>query len=197
MHVKIEDLPTAVQNALRAHGYHRKDISVEESESYTPQGPGGQGSRSVCTVVNCITGERKTEIGSWGGANMFTQNSVDTDSKTYPIPPNCAVIKGSIGEKAWLYVYVAPGMTIGLLPPAVEMSDDEKRALAVIRGIRGGHRADYFSRHRLGAYGGENAHVQRLKALGFVTVNRGGAIAVTTEGRNVDLPRKIGDDYVP
>ena len=50
--------------------------------------------------------------------------------------------------------------------------------------MRGGYRADEFARAGLGKYGADNPLVVELAAAGLVSINKAGAVAVTTAGRN-------------
>jgi hypothetical protein len=169
--------------------YRRADVAVTESATYSPQeGTAGfQGNRGFCIVVNVATGATHATVGAWGGGNGFGANAVDNDRSDYAIPPNCAVITGESGGRgSFARIKVAPGMLVGILPAAtsVELPESSALALCVIAGIKGGHRAEYFSRAKLGAYGPENPAVVDLAARKLVSVNRGGAIMLTTDGRN-------------
>jgi hypothetical protein len=98
IHVETKTLPDSLRDALRALGYFGRDIDVTVAASFRPSGAFGDGYRAVCSVVNLSTGERKAEIGSWGGANMFEAKPVDhADGLT--LPPGYAAIHGSIGYK--------------------------------------------------------------------------------------------------
>ena len=95
MYTQVKDLPESIQSALSSLGYGRKDISLEVAESISPRVGGGDGLRGFCCIVNIENGERKTDVGSWGGSNMFQEsavNRVDSDDNNYIIPPNFAVI---------------------------------------------------------------------------------------------------------
>jgi hypothetical protein len=91
MYTQVKDLPETIQSALNSLNYGRKDISLEVAESISPRVGGGDGLRGFCCIVNIETGERKTEVGSWGGSSMFQEsavNPVDSDHTDYVIPPN-------------------------------------------------------------------------------------------------------------
>jgi hypothetical protein len=197
-HIRLTDLPAPIRTALEGCGYHKADVEVSEAPIYSPaEGTAGfTGNRGYCVVVNVGTGERHESVGAWGGTNPFGAKAVDHDRAEYPIPPNCAVVYGESGGRgAFFRVKVAPGMLVGVLPAAGDtvLSRETSLALSVIGGIRGGHRADYFSRLKLGAYGPQNPHVVDLVGRKLLTANKGGAIAITTEGRNVraSLPTEI------
>ena len=73
------------------------------------------------------------------------------------------------------------------VPPApTELTADERKALDVICGIKGGHhRRDEWARRSLpGEYGPQNLLVASLADERLVTVNRAGAVAATTAGGN-------------
>lgn len=197
MHIRMTDLPAAIRSALESCGYHRADVEVSEAATYSPKGTTAfEGNRGYCVVVNVATGEQHAEVGAWGGANGFSAHAVDHDANEYPIPPNCAVVAGENGGRgAFFRVKVAPGMMAGILPPAADdaLPESSGLALAVIAGIKGGARGDYFDRLGLGAYGAANPAVAVLVARKLVSVNKAGAIAITTEGRNARsmLPASI------
>lgn len=187
MHVETSQLPRAIQAALAEVGYGRKDIGVSAAESFTPSVGGGQGYKGFCAIVDLATGERRVSWGSWGGSNMFNPtNIVDLDTEAKPLLPNLAVIKGQIGggHPAYASVTVHPSTLAPLLPPATDVTAQEKRACAIIAGYKSFARAEYFASAGLGEYGPTNPVIVACAAKGLVKVNKGGAVAITTAGRN-------------
>lgn len=185
MHIELENLPRSLQSALAAHGYRKKDIEVEGSETFCVQDAGGQGRRGFCTVVNIDTGVRETTHGSWGGANMFNpQNAVDLDDSYKPIPDGFAVIKGSSGNYLTARILVNPSNLTKLIPDSNEdeLSELEKKALRVFR-LRGGYRKDEASREGL-VYSAKNPLFAGLIASGHIKANKAGAMSITTKGKN-------------
>jgi hypothetical protein len=189
MHIETKQLPRSLQAALVGVGYGRRDIALRARDSYCLQQGSGKGGRAFVVAVNITTGQRQATHGSWGGANMFNpQNHVDLDTTKRPLPPGFAIIEGSEGGGRPVYatISVHPDNLAKLLPaaPSVELSKQDKNALNIIGGIKSGYRANEFSRAGLGPYGPDNPHVVKLVELGFLKVNRAGAISITTAGRN-------------
>ena len=87
------------------------------------------------------------------------------------MPPNCVLVEGGwfCGKPATVRIHTRPdGLTPQLAPPPVELSGPERKALAIVRGIKGGCRPEYFDRAGLGAYGKLNPHIVMLRAKGLV-----------------------------
>lgn len=187
LYVDVVALPATLQRALASVGYGRKNISVEASETYSPLVAGGDGYRGFCVAVNLATGETRGSRGSWGGANAFSPgNAVDLDSGEHPLAPGFAVINGHEGgsRPVWAGLTVHPGDLAPLLPAgAPELSEDEKRALGIIAGFKGGYRADEFRRYGL-EYDPAGTLLRGLERKGLVKINRAGGVQVTTAGRN-------------
>lgn len=104
------------------------------------------------------------------------------------LPPNTCLVEGGYyrGKPRSFRIHLRDENLAKLLPaPSAEISEKAKSALNIIRSMRGGYRADEFSRAGLGAYGQTNPLVVELQSAGFVTINKAGAIAITTAGRNV------------
>lgn len=193
-YIAVRELPDSLQSALRSVGYGRKDIEVKTGTSYSVQGIAGDGERAFTVAVNLDTGQFQTEMGSWGGANMFTRNHVDSDKASRPLPVNGVVIKGHSGGGRPVYAYIVanPAAMTKLLPETTEqeLTKEEIKALNIIAGIKGGYRARYFDDHRLGTYGTTNPHLVSLAAKGLVKIT-GVGVAVTTEGRNVREKNRV------
>lgn len=103
------------------------------------------------------------------------------------LPPNCCLVQGGTfcGKPATYRIHLREENLAKLLPaPSAEISDGAKSALRIICSIKGGYRQDEFTRSGLGRYGADSPLIQELKSAGFVTINKAGAIAVTTAGRN-------------
>ena len=188
IHVTVRELPAPLQKVLREVRYNRKDIGVETSTTYDPGGAGGNGYRAFTAAVNLETGQYKILWGSWGGANIFTQNQVDLDTSSRPIPPNGAVVKGEIGGTGPVYAHIliGPANLAKLLPApaeALDLSPEEIKALRIISEIRGGVRSGAFEYRGLGAYGPNNPHIQSLAQKGLVKV-MGSGIMITLTGKN-------------
>lgn len=187
-HVAVKDLSAPLQDALKAHGYGRQDIRVEPGATIDVTVAGGAGQRGFVTVVNLDTGRRHTEQGSWGGANMFGHNDVDTGG-VIEIPRNGAVIKGTRGGgvPVWAYITAHPDVVPRLLPSGEteELSDLEQHALYCFACIKGGaYRSEELARRRVPA-----SVVDGLVERGYLKRNRAGATAITTKGKNAPRAR--------
>jgi len=182
-----KDLPQGIRNVLKEVDYGRRDIRVIPSNTYSPVDPGGEGRRGFTAVVDLGTGRYKLEWGSWGGANMFNpKNQVDLDDKNYPIPMNGAVVKGFIGGTPYASVYVNPDNLQKLLPSEtqVELSEDEKKALKIIKSYKAGSRGEAFGREGLGKYDPKNPIIVKLLGEGLVKLT-GVGLQITLSGKNM------------
>ena len=185
----VKDLPAPLIAALKEVGYGRRDIRVETATSYSPGGAGGDGFRSFSVAVDLDTGHSKVLWGSWGGANMFNpQNQVDLDDKSYPLPTNGAVVKGTTGGSRPVYAYIVVNAAnmAKLLPASdvAELTPQEMKALHSIGGLKSSGRADEFRRNGLGEYGPANPLVKALVEKKMLKVSPSG-ITLTLDGKNV------------
>lgn len=181
MYVQTSELPETLQSALLSCGYHRKDIEVEARETASVRVGGGSGYRGFVVLVDIATGRQETHTGSWGGANMFNpKNAVDLDGTERPIVPGLAVIKGSQGGGRPVYATIAlhPDNVAKYLPAPPAVTEREGKILGYIP-----YKSDYRKKEleRMGATAEE---VEALVSRGFIARNRGGAMSLTTAGRN-------------
>jgi len=183
---KVKDLPETIQSALISLGYNRSDIKIEAAESVSPSVGGGDGLRGFCCMVNIVTGETKTMIGSWGGSNAFTQsaiNPVDSDYTNYKIPDNIAVIKGNEGGSHPVYatITVSTANIIKALPGVVELSPRDKWILYGYKGLTSAGRKNEYSRNNDVP---SAADLKRLVDMGLLKQNAAGHCQITTAGKN-------------
>lgn len=184
--VAVKDLPPVLQRALKEVSYGKRDIEIEAKSSVSVQGAGGDGYQEFAVILNLETGESKTLMGSWGGANPFSpRNQVDLDDRQHAIPMNGAVIKGTRGGGRPVYatIYLNPGNMNTLLAPPVDLTPQEDVALAIIGAIKPAYRGDSFSRKGLGQYVAGNPLIKSLEAKGLVKTT-GAGIQITTAGKN-------------
>jgi len=187
LYVPVKDLPVSLQQALDRLGYHSKDITVDAATTYDLQVSSGDGQKGFCTAVNLVTGASETVQGSWGGANIFNPtNPVDLDSTTRNLPEGFAVIKGHTGNKTFAYVLVPPANLQKLLPPRVEVTDNELKALACFH-YKSGYRAKEFNRYHIGVLDKDNPIIQSLQAKGLIKINANGSMQITTTGKNIKV----------
>jgi hypothetical protein len=181
----VSDLPAAIQRALSSVKYGRKDIRVETGEKVSPFGGGQDGYREFVLIVNLSTGEYDGEYGSWGGSNPFNRtNRVDNDTKSYEIPPNFAVIKGSTGggKPVYAYLTVRPDMVAGWLPAPTSLNPRQQYIIDVLKGYNPRGRKDEFNRYR--RVPPSAAEFEALKDKGLVKINKAGSVSLTVEGKN-------------
>ena len=184
MYISLTDLPGAIQSALTSYGYRRQDIAVTAAETYSPHVAGGSGQRGFCVCVDVSTGTKEERVGSWGGANIFNaRNQVDLDTSEYPIPPNCAVITGSRGDKTFASVVVHPAMMPALLPSADNTVTDADRAwLYILRTFKSAYRKD--GARSAGVPWPNADRLAFLQGKGLIKVNKAGSVRITTDGKN-------------
>ncbi len=179
--VRTRELPQSLQDALASVGYHRPDIAIEVAERTRLCGAYGDGYCAFAVGVNVNTGARQLHKGSRGGGNPYCNAIVDAQP-TLDLPPGRAVILGLAGggRPVSARIVVGPGtMNPQLLAPVSDVTDKERKILAVYGGIKGGHRDGYL--RRLGA---TPAEIDSLIARGFLSRNKAGATAITTAGKN-------------
>ena len=188
MYIPVKDLPPALQSALAAVDYAKKDVEVNAADKVSIQVGGGQGSKGFAIVVNLMTGQHKVMEGSWGGANMFNpRNQVDLDRNEHTIPEGGAVVKGTMGYGGtWAVIYVHPASLAPLLPTQKsELTEKQRKILAVFKQLISSARKEYL--HRLKA---TQQDIEELIAGGYLKRNAAGSISITTLGKN-----NAGRDY--
>jgi hypothetical protein len=188
-YVLVANCPQGIKNVLDEVGYHRKDIKVESSSTYSPQAQSGEGKKAFTAAVDLASGNYKITWGSWGGGNPFEPKQVDLDTSVYPIPYNAAIVQGSIGGTSPVYAYVKvhPDNFQKLLPSGQEdmdYSEQEKKALKIIKTYKAGSRKEGFYREELGPYSTENPIVQKFIKNGLIKVT-GTGIQITLDGKNL------------
>ena len=145
------------------------------------------GSKDEYRLVNLKTGEVWMMPSSHPAFDRRPDGQRMGNIEISELPENVALLSGGtfMGKPATVTVHLRQENMTPLLPaPKVELSENERRALDVIRAIKGGYRQDEFSRRGLGRYGADNEIVKGLAARGLVKVNKAGAIAATLEGEN-------------
>jgi len=174
MHIKVKDLPNSIKSALHEISYGRDDIELFVAETISPRCPSGDGSRGVFVAIDIATGARNISYGSWGGSNMFEQKIVDVVDTPFPIPPNCAVIKGSCGNRTFVSLYLNPINAAPLLPASpVELDFDEAKCLYAFKGLKPAYRKGVYKEDAL----------ERMILRGFIKRTKVGC-QITTDGRN-------------
>lgn len=186
MHVDIKELSPALRDALAAVGYGARDVEVVPAQTVDPTVGGGAGMRGFCTIVNLDTGARRTVNGSWGGSNPLAHSPVDGTAERIELPENGAVVKGTRGyPRTFATIYAHPSAAGGMALPSGapaddQLSDEDHQALYCFAAIKGGH----YRRDEMQRRGVSEATVGSLILRGYLKRNRGGATAITTQGKN-------------
>jgi hypothetical protein len=181
MFAPVATLPAPIRKVLSEVGYARKDIGISARVETTLACAGGDGHKAFVAIVNLGTGESKTTWGSWGGSNMFApHNAVDTDDKAYQIPPNGAIVRGSIGGSVYASVEVHPATLAPMLPAKATLTDKERSILCAFRSLKSGPYRQDALRQADAASEDLNALVER----GLLKRNAAGSTQITTEGKN-------------
>ena len=184
MYSKVKELPETIQSALSALGYTRADIEIEVSESVSPFVGGDDGYRGFCSIVDIVTGQKDTKVGSWGGSNAFNPNNqVDCDIASYTIPSNVAVIKGRSGgcHPVYATITLSPDNIVKLLPVVDQLNAREKWILYVMKSLTSAGRKNEWSRYNDQP---SMAELKALEARGFLKINKAGSAQITTDGKN-------------
>lgn len=189
MYVETKSLPSVLRTALKHAGHHCKDIEIETTESISPQSWGDDGSRGFFGAVDLVTGHTETQLGSWGGPNMFAAPRVDVDRDRYQIPKNVVCIQGQVGGRVYLGLYCRPEQLQKLLPPqdSVDLSGIAHQALYCFREFKGGQ----YRRNELKRRNVRESDVDDLVTTGHLKRSKAGSIQVTTKGKNVCIPSSI------
>lgn len=186
--VVVKELPDALQKALKAIGYGRRDVGVETATKFRPnEGMAGfEGSKGFVCVVDLKSGRFKIHEGDWGGGGS---RQVDVDDRPQSIPTNGAVIIGERGGRGtFAHIKVSPANFQAILPrPAGEIEKDERKALEIIRSYKTSYRKEEFEYLKLGPYGPDNPLIKSLADKGFVKIDSRGGIQITTDGKNALL----------
>lgn len=195
MFLKIKDLPQMIQDSLSSIGYGKADIKVSIQDSFSFSSGGMQGLRQGYTLLNMTTGEKKSMVGSWGGANTFdTVNMVDNDNREHAIPDSGLVIDYTSGYGPVMAELLVSKMNVfpALAAPVDTLSQDEKQVLTVLESYKAfarkeyltGYRASYEKNFRvMSQIDLDNTYII-LQKKGFIKINKIGSVSITTEGKN-------------
>lgn len=186
MHIKITELPSTLQSALMNIGYHRKDIEIKTSTTYTPANCGGRGYRSFVIAVDLTTGGKSTIYGAWGGSTYLDPKQADLDDSRYPIPVSGAVIHGREGGSRPVYatITVHPEALPKRIEQKVTIPLDTAFALMCTLILTSAGRRNEFAR-RGRKYSVDHPALQDCIARGWLKANKRGSISATTEGKNM------------
>jgi hypothetical protein len=184
-YVSVKDLPQAIQSALDSVGYGRKDIAVDVKTSVQLSGSAGNGRQSFATLVNLSSGTYHTEMGSWGGQNMFDRkNAVDNDNRTFPLPANGVAIVGVRGgnQPVWAHMYIPAAMVAKILPGKGEsVTDQEASILGAFKSLKSGD----YRKESLRKAGCTEEILDNLAKRGLLKRSRNSATQITTAGKNL------------
>lgn len=185
MYAKINELPKNLQSVLKSYNYNKRDILLKPANVIHPQYM-GEGRRAVLVFIDMTTGETESYKGSFGGMNAFS-TTIDNIEKDIPVPVNKYVLQGE--EGGWgtmMSLIVHPESMAKVLPDntKTELSDNEKKALELIKSMNTSGRKDYFRYHNLGDYSTNNQYVKALSEKGLVKLTASGGVSLTLKGKN-------------
>lgn len=181
VHVQTKDLPDFVKSVLRTNNYNRPDVAVVIADGpVSVGGPVNDGQRGYTVAVDLATGNvSQTIMGSWGGG----EGTALDRGATVNVPQNFAVIDGETGHVPYARIIVAPGTMAGALPEHIDLTDLQRQILGMVRSLNSRGRKDECSYRGIS----ETQYMevcQELATMGLVKINKAGAVAITTKGRN-------------
>lgn len=183
MFIPVKTLPDAVKDALRDINYGRADIKVCVSDTVTPYSQGGGGTKGIVVGVNLEPGGTVVSYeGDWGGAG-FGCSPIDWNTTEYPLKPNNAIIKGTVGyggTRATLHLH--PSNWAKFLPEASSVSDREKKVLKQFWGLTKAGRESEWEYDP--ASRPTDEELNDLVTRDLLSRNKTGAMKITTEGKN-------------
>lgn len=183
MYASTSELPFCLRAVLTAVGYGKADISVKAATTVTLSDCGTEGRRAFVAIVNLETGDNQITWGSWGGSNMFNPgNAVDNDSSVHNLPPNGAVVQGSIGGSSPVYATIAvhPTALAPMLPARPELTEKEAGILRAFKSLKSGP----YRKDALHALDCASEDLNALIGKGLLKQSSNGATAITTKGKN-------------
>ncbi len=183
IHIQTKTLPDSLKSALSAVGYGAADVAIEVTETYSAQAFANDGQRGFTMAVNLATGERHERQGSWGGANPFSANAVDSDGAERPLAPGFAVVQGTTGyPRTFATILLHPSNAAPLLPAKAGLTDRQRRILTQFGGLTSAGRKDEWERNHESRPTADE--IAKLVAAGMLKQNKAGALSITTEGKN-------------
>jgi hypothetical protein len=184
VYVDTNTLPPTIGAALSSAGYARPIIGVYVRDTASMHAVSGDGMRGFTVLVDIDSGRSETHQGSWGGANMFSVNAVDSDTTERPLPSGACIISGHTGggKPTYATLTIHPSRAAKLLPVAGEdLSDREKSLMAVFARFNSRGRAEWFGRHGKAT----EAELLGLESRGWIKRTKAGAVTCTAAGKNV------------
>ena len=189
-HIQVKELPKSIQSLLHSLEYFRKDIEVKIQDTVSLHCSGSEGRKGFSAVLNLSTGEKEVLWGSWGGANMFVDNRVDSDTRSIPIGENVAVIKGSQGHHGtWATIYIGKNNVLPCLPSGEQLPLKQRQILYCFNAIKAGT----YRKEELARVKATYAEIDALVESGHLKKD-GRGIQITTLGKNANeghgMPRE-------
>lgn len=125
--------------------------------------------------------------GCYGGsyAGMYASNGVagqaNLGNVNSPVPPeHCILEIVNHWQGRWCYIYANPVHQTKMLPSAGEVTDREKKILAIFRSLKAGYRKEYLLSADV-----QTTELQALVNKGFLKCHKGKM--PVRNGRNFDL----------
>jgi hypothetical protein len=161
------------------HGYTGKKFKAVICETATIPSDAGLwsgGSRSTYRMVKLSDGANFAPVNHNSSPWNGERREINVQ-----LPPGVALVEHSIfcGKDSGLTFYINPADAPAYLPAAVSISDNARKALGVICGLKSAYRAEEYARLGMNAADIATAKAELL-AAGLITTQG----AVTPKGRN-------------
>lgn len=183
VYLETKSLPDTILSALTGVGYARPTIGVYVADTASMHAMSGDGMRGFTVLLDIDSGRSERFDGSWGGANPFVPNPVDSDTRSRPLPPNGCVISGHIGggKPCYASLTIHPSRAAKLLPaPSEALSERLSLVLGVFARFNSRGRSEWFARHGAAS----EPELTELETRGFIKRNKAGSVTCTAAGKN-------------
>lgn len=181
--ISTSKLPAPLNSIIKQRDVHVK--STETVINITSHANDGE--KGFVRVIDTNRGKDHTNWGEWGANNPFIKSADDTPM-SFSVDPGVYIISGYIGGMSGpngrvVTVYMNPLDIPKLETYDAELSNEETKALYLIRNYNSKGRKESFPRNSLGVYGNTNPIVASLASKGFLKLT-GAGVSVTELGSN-------------
>jgi hypothetical protein len=184
MYYQVKDLPDTLQSNLKALGYHKKDLQIKTSDTFTPDTAYGDGYRAMSVAINLSSGESKTTVGDYGGGfGSKAQDQAALNNSKVTIPEGIVFLSIQSGPHMFVTAYAHPSTFALLLPKSeITLPLEEECVLFSHRAYKSSYRSEYYNQKGISNVA---EIVQKLASKGFLKINKAGSSQITTEGKNM------------
>jgi hypothetical protein len=181
--VLISQLPAIIAPLLRAGKINTPDIRLTGNDEPYVAPISNDGQRCTQHHVNVATGEVKTFVGSWGGANMF-ERTIDHVKSKITLGDDEYIVRCYTGYPRASAVVECNMKTFETYKTdSVDMTDKEAKGLSIVCHCSSSYRKESWRRDVGGAYDAAHAVVVSLVEKGLVKVAKNGSISATVAGK--------------